>query len=129
MTPHVQLKEQLIGWESRRIGARSWRLEGNVEAERNYTPRLPRACDEEKTSEVGLGPQLPLGPALSALSFQKAEEKGQDEWRLLSALFSKGGKGELHLPASRARLRLRSGICRHLAPSEAPQTNLIPGVP
>jgi hypothetical protein len=55
-------------------------------------------------------------------------KEGQDEWKPFGALFAKGGKGKLHLPTGNARLRLRSGTCRHLAPSEAPQTNPIPGV-
>lgn len=76
------------------------------------------------------GPQLPAPLATSVLPFHNEEAKKDSMNGGLSvSAFPKGGKDELHLPTSSARLRLRPGACRHLAPSEAPQTNPIPGVP
>lgn len=127
VTPHVAEKAaNWLGDSGRRRGARSRRGPGWGEVKKLQ----PQSSLRVRQREFGLGPQLPVPLAMSLVSFQNAEdEERPGGWRPSAINSPKGGKGELPFPIGSARLRLRPDTCRHLAPSEAPQTNPIPGVP
>lgn len=99
----------------------------------NYNPGLPCACDSTpRAKEEGAWVRTTTPSTsrdISSFLSKRGGKGGPGEWRPSGVCSPKGGKGELHLPTGSARLRLRPDACRHLAPSEAPQTNPIPGVP
>lgn len=111
------------GW---RPGARRLRGAGGGEVKETTVPVLLARA----TARVWARTTTPSTPrdAYRFLS-QRGGSEGPGTWKPSAVCSPKGGKGELPFPIGSARLRLRLDACRHLAPSEAPQTNPIPGVP
>lgn len=118
----------------RQLEARRAKPERRVwsRSQRNYNPSLLCVCDsrprvrEERVWVRTINPSTPRH--VSRFLSKHGGKEGQG-WRPTEVRSPKGGKGELHLPTGSAALRLRPETCRHLAPSEALQTNPIPGVP
>lgn len=128
VTPHVAkhaAESQSIG--SLRTGARS--RERRVWEKLQSQPSLRVPTESERGGSLSSDHNSQQSSRCLSFAFKTWRKRGTEEWRSFGVRSSKGGKGELHLPTCNARLRLRPDTCRHLARSEAPQTNPIPGVP
>lgn len=115
------------GGEAREAG-----VEGTQEKPRKLQSQSSLRVRQRTEGERGVWVRTttPSSPRdVSRFPKKRGGKEAQGEWRPSSVCSSKGGKGKLHFPTGSAQLRLRPDTCRHLAPSEAPQTNPIPGVP